>query len=102
MTGTANYFGGYNLSAEDQGGESGDCSLGVPYVSCNVGAYITLDMVAQFRATEKFTFYVNVLNALDHLPDVDPATYGAYLYNPVQAGNGIFGRQYRAGVKVNF
>ena len=74
----------------------------MPYVSCNVGAYITLDMVAQFRATEKFTFYVNVLNALDHLPDVDPATYGAYLYNPVQAGNGIFGRQYRAGVKVNF
>jgi len=102
LTGTANYFGGYNLSAEDQGGERGDCGLGVDYVSCDVGAYITLDLVAQFRATEQFTFYVNVLNALDHLPDIDPATYGAYLYNPVQGGVGILGRQYRAGVKVNF
>jgi len=102
LTGTLNYFGGYNLSAEDQGGERGDCSLGVSYVKCDVGAYTTLDLVAQVRANDRVTFYANVLNALDNLPDVDPATYGAYLYNPVQAGNGILGRQYRAGIRLNF
>lgn len=104
LTGTANYFGGYNLSAEDQGGpgSAGDCGLGVDYTPCDVGAYITLDMVAQFKPTEKYTFYINVLNALNNLPDIDAATYGAYLYNPVQGGTGILGRQFRAGVKVNF
>ena len=102
VTGTANYFGGYNLSAEDQGGVSGDCGLGVDYQPCNVKRYITLDMVAQFKPTEKFTFYVNMLNALDKLPPIDPATYGAHLYNPVQGGTGVFGRAFRAGVKVNF
>jgi iron complex outermembrane receptor protein len=102
LTGTANYFGGYNLSAEDQGGVRGDCSLGVDYLACDVKRYITLDMVAQFKPTEKFTFYVNVLNALDDLPPIDPATYGAHLYNPVQGGTGVYGRAFRAGVKVNF
>ncbi|MCW3797965.1 TonB-dependent receptor [Sphingomonas sp. BN140010] len=102
LTGTLNYFGGYNLSAEDQGGERGDCSLGVDYLPCNVGAYTTLDLVAQVRANDRVTFYANVLNALDNLPDVDPATYGAHLYNPVQGGTGILGRQYRAGVRLNF
>ena len=112
LTGTANFFGGYNLSAEDQGtgrctdpsgGPDGDLAgLNPGYVKCNVDDYITLDLVAQFRATEKFTFYVNVLNALDNLPPIDPVTYGAFNYNPVQGGTGIFGRAYRAGVKVNF
>lgn len=102
FSGTANYFGGYNLSAEDQGGVSGDCGLGVDYQPCDVRRYITLDLVAQFKPTDRFTFYVNVLNALDDLPPVDPATYGAHLYNPVQGGTGVFGRAFRAGVRVNF
>ncbi|MEO6359082.1 MAG: TonB-dependent receptor [Sphingomicrobium sp.] len=105
LTGTANYFGGYTLRAEDQGQDEGRCgagSLDVDFRSCHVDRYITLDMVAQFRPTDRFTFYVNVLNALDKLPDIDAATYGAHLYNPVQGGTGILGRAFRGGVKVNF
>jgi iron complex outermembrane receptor protein len=102
FTGTANYRGGYNLSAEDQGGVSGDCGLGAPYAPCDVDEYITFDLVTQVEVNDRFTFYLNVLNLLDELPPVDVATYGAFLYNPVQAGNGIFGRQFRAGVRVNF
>jgi iron complex outermembrane recepter protein len=109
LTGTANFFGGYNLSAEDQGTEQGDCGLTNfidpdtgEHTYCDVDDYITVDLVAQFRATEKFTFYVNVLNAFDNMPPVDPVTYGAFNYNPVQGGTGIFGRSYRAGVRVNF
>ena len=64
--------------------------------------YFTLDLNAQFRVSDQFTFYMNVLNALDDLPSVDPVTYGAHLYNPVQGGSGIFGRSFRAGVRVNF
>lgn len=102
LTGTANYFSGYNLSAEDQGGKRGDCGLAVEFAPCNVKHYITVDMVAQFRPTDKFTFYVNMLNALDKMPPLDLATYGAYNYNPVPGGVGVLGRQFRGGVKVNF
>ncbi len=104
LTGTVNYVDGYNLSAEDETGPdtAGDCGLGVPYTPCDVGSYTTVDLVGQFRVNEDFTFYVNVLNAFNKLPDVDAATYGAHLYNPVQAGSGIFGRAYRAGVRFNF
>jgi iron complex outermembrane receptor protein len=105
VTGTLNYFGGYNLSAEDQNGAgtSGDCGLLSPeYVSCDVKRYITLDLNTQWKVNDQFTFYINVVNLLDDLPPIDPITYGANNFNPVQGGTGIFGRQFRAGVKVGF
>jgi iron complex outermembrane receptor protein len=102
LTGTVNWFGGYDLSAADQGDVPGDCGQNPGYVPCRVGDYFTLDMVAQVEINDHFTFYFNVINALDNLPPIDPVTYGAYLFNAVQGGTGIFGRQFRAGVRVNF
>jgi len=104
LTGTVNYYGGYDLSAEDETGPgtAGQCGLSPGFVPCKVDAYITLDMVAQVRAADNVTFYVNVLNVLDDLPSIDPVTYGAHLYNPVQGANGIFGRSFRAGVRFGF
>jgi iron complex outermembrane receptor protein len=104
MTGTVNYTSGYDLSAEDQNGPgtSGDCSLAPGYTGCRVKSYLTADANVSYKVNDKFTFYVNALNVFNRLPDVDPVTYGAYLYNPVQAGNGIFGRSYRAGAKFSF
>lgn len=104
LTGTVNYTSGYDLSAEDQNGPgtSGDCSLAPGYTGCRVKSYLTVDANVSYKVNDKFTFYVNALNLFDRLPDVDPVTYGAYLYNPVQAGNGIFGRMYRAGAKFSF
>jgi iron complex outermembrane recepter protein len=109
ITATVDYFGGYNLSAEDQSGAgtSGDCSLlstnpNDRYVKCDVPAYITVDLNTSYKVTDRFTFYVNVLNLFDDLPPIDPITYGANNYNPVQGGTGIFGRTIRAGVKFGF
>lgn len=102
LSGTVNWVGGYDLSAEDETGPgtAGQCGLSDGYTPCRVDDYFTLDMTASFKANENFTFYVNVLNVLDDLPPIDPVTYGAYLYNPVQGGSGIFGRAFRAGVRV--
>lgn len=100
---TINYFDSYTLSAEDQfgPGTSGDCSgFDIDYTPCRVRRYVTVDMVGSVKINDRFTFYVNVLNLLDDLPPVDPVTYGAHLYNPVQGGTGIIGRAFRAGVKV--
>jgi iron complex outermembrane receptor protein len=104
VTGTVNYTSGYDLSAEDQGGEAGDCSLAPSpnYTGCRVKSYLTFDLNGSVKVSDNMTFYVNVLNMFDRMPDVDPATYGAYLYNPVQAGENIFGRRFLAGARVNF
>lgn len=72
------------------------------YNDCHVKSYITVDANVNFKVTDKFSFYVNALNLFDRLPPVDTVTYGAYLYNAIQGGDGIFGRQYRAGAKFNF
>lgn len=104
ITGTVNYTSGYNLSAEDQGTGYEDCGLAPSpaYTGCRVKSYLTVDLNTSVKVNDKFTFYVNVLNLFDRLPDVDPVTYGAYLYNPVQAGDGIYGRFFRAGAKFTF
>jgi iron complex outermembrane receptor protein len=104
LSGTVNYFDGYDLSAEDQTGPGtrGDCGLAPSpqYVPCRVDKYITVDANLSFKVDDRFTFYVNALNILDDLPPIDVVTYGAHLYNPVQGGSGILGRYFRAGVKV--
>lgn len=106
LSATAEYFGGYNLSAEDQNGSgtSGDCGLlgGESFVRCDVDAYVLVDVTTSFRVNEHFTFYLNVLNILDELPPIDPITYGANNYNAVQGGTGIYGRNFRVGARVNF
>jgi len=104
LTGTLNYYGGYDLSAEDETGPgtAGQCGLSPGFVPCRVDSYLTFDLVAQVRANDEATFYINVLNVFDELPPIDPVTYGAHLYNPVQGASGIYGRSFRAGVRVGF
>lgn len=104
ITGTANYFGGYNLSAEDQtgSGTAGKCGLSDGSVPCNVKPYITFDAVAQVKIGTRYNLYLTMLNVFNRLPPLDPVTYGAHLYNPVQGGQGILGRYFKAGVKLNF
>lgn len=112
LTGTVNYTSGYDLSAQDQEGGTvpgqttpstyGDCGLSPGYLGCRVKSYITFDLNGSVKVNDKFTFYVNVINLFDRLPPIDPVTYGAYLYNPVQAGYNIYGRQFRAGAKFSF
>ena len=102
LTGTVNYTSGYDLSAMDQGDAYKDCGQAPAYFGCRVKSYITADANASFKVNDNFTFYVNVLNVFNRLPPIDPVTYGAYLYNAVQGGDGIFGRQFRAGAKFNF
>ena len=101
LTATANYFDGYDLSAEDQTGPgtANQCGLNPGYVPCKVSDYLTVDLVGTFKVTDRASFYINVLNVLDDLPPIDPVTYGAHLYNAVQGGTGILGRSFRAGFR---
>ena len=102
LTGTVNYFDGYDFSAEDQTGPGTrfQCGLGSGILPCKVSDYITVDANLSVKVQDRFTFYFNVINLLDDLPPLDDVTYGAHLYNPVQGGSGILGRYFRAGVKI--
>jgi len=104
ISATVNYFSGYNLSAQDQGTGYKDCGLDPGYspTGCNVDAAITYDLNVQAHLNEKATLYVSVLNLTDEMPPVDVTTYGAWNYNPVQGGDMILGRYFKAGVKLDF
>src|SRR3546814_11066353 len=71
----------------DQGGAYKDCGLSDGSGPCRGDDYVTFDLTAQIPVTDKFTFYTTVLNVFDDLPPLDPVTYGAHLYNPVQGAD---------------
>ncbi len=102
VSGTMNFFEGYDLSAQDQGTGYKDCGLSDGTTPCEVDDYLTVDLTGQAEINDNFTVYLNVLNVGDELPPVDVITYGATHYNAVQGGNGILGRYYRAGVRMKF
>jgi len=104
LTNTVNYFGGYDMSAMDQGTGYKDCGLKPAWLtSCRTKSYITDDVNLAVEVEKKFTLYLNVINLFDRLPPFDPvATYGIQPYNQVQGGTGILGRSFKAGVKFNF
>ena len=103
LTNTINYTGGYDVSAMDQGTLYKDCGLNPGYAPCHTKSYITDDVNIAVRVNDKFTFYANVLNIFDRLPNFDPeASYQVQPYNQVQAGSGILGRYFKMGAKVAF
>ncbi|WP_066651984.1 MULTISPECIES: TonB-dependent receptor domain-containing protein [Sphingomonas] len=106
VTGTANYYGGYNLSAQDQGTGYNDCGLSPFPNYCNVSAYVTFDLNAQVKIADRFTLGITALNLFDAKPPIDPVTYGAHYYNAVQGGGsggaGILGRYFKVNVTTKF
>ena len=111
LTATAYYTSGYNYSAEDQGGVSGDCGLvptnqyiagGPAYQPCNVKSFVEVDLHGAVTVTPQLAFYFDVINVANRKPPIDGTTYGAYLYNPVVGDTGIVGRAFRVGAKFDF
>ena len=106
VTGTANYYGGYNLSAQDQGTGYNDCGLSPNGTYCDVSAFVTFDLNATVKIADRFTLGFTALNLFDAKPPIDPVTYGANYYNAVQGGGssgaGILGRYFKVNVTTKF
>jgi iron complex outermembrane receptor protein len=109
LTATAYYTSGYNYSAEDQTGPgtAGDCALvptnqnGDQYQPCNVKGVVFVDLHGEIKVGDKFTLYGDILNVADRKAPIDATTYGSYLFNPVVGDEGIIGRSFRVGAKVD-
>lgn len=104
LTGTAYYTGAYNSTAEDETDNSAkDCSAALyDPAFCRTKRYIQWDIVGSYKVNDRFTFYLNVINALNAKAPFNPASYAGVNYNPTFSGGGIIGRMFRAGVKVGF
>lgn len=107
LTGTINYYGGYDLSAQDQGTGYKDCGLSPFFPDyCRVKAYITFDLNGTVNINDKFSLSITALNLFDRSPPIDPVTYGANYYNAVQGGAsggaGILGRYFKVSATANF
>jgi iron complex outermembrane receptor protein len=112
VTGTVYYTDGYDLASVDYGGVKGDClaSIGASVVTfqdgtpvqCTTGSQWNVDLAANYEINEHFSVYVNVLNAFDIDPQFDPsAAYSIFQYNPAWGQQGIVGRSFRVGVKLD-
>ena len=68
---------------------------------CEIPSFYTIDLSANWRATEAFEVFGSVQNATDRIAPLDPTTYGGLNYNPLDF-SGALGRFYTLGVKYRF
>jgi len=110
LTTTVNYTGGYKGVADDYefadpltcADAIGVNQAGTAAEKCHVKHFIDVDLVGQYKVSDGFTFYVNVVNLFDAKAPFDPNTYGGVNYNPAFAQAGVVGRFFRAGANFKF
>ena len=68
---------------------------------CKISSFMTLDVSALYRISKNTEVFGSVQNILDKKPPLDPRTYGAIGYNPLDY-SGAVGRYFTVGLKHKF
>ncbi|MTV54206.1 TonB-dependent receptor [Massilia buxea] len=68
---------------------------------CKIGSFTTVDLTAKYRFTPKAELFASVQNLFDKEPPLDPLTYGAAGFNPLDY-SGALGRYFNLGVRYTF
>jgi len=68
---------------------------------CELASFTTLDLVVRWKPRERWEVYGSVLNVFDKVAPLDPLTYGAQAYNPLDY-EGARGRMYTLGARYSF
>jgi iron complex outermembrane receptor protein len=68
---------------------------------CRIPSFHSLDLSARWQATDSMQIFANVENALDRVAPLDPHTYGAINYNPLDSA-GAIGRYFTVGMRYSF
>jgi len=68
---------------------------------CKISSFTTVDLTAKYRFTPKAEFFATIQNLFDKEPPLDPLTYGAAGYNPLDY-SGALGRYFSAGIRYTF
>ncbi|MDR6842855.1 TonB-dependent receptor [Pseudoxanthomonas sacheonensis] len=68
---------------------------------CELKSFYTIDLSARWRPTDAWEIFGSVANVTDRIAPLDPLTYGAINYNPLDF-SGAIGRYYTIGAKYSF
>jgi iron complex outermembrane recepter protein len=68
---------------------------------CKIPAFWTTDLSVRWKAQRNLEFFGSIQNLFDKVAPLDPLTYGAVSYNPLDI-SGAIGRFYSAGLRYQF
>jgi len=68
---------------------------------CKIKSFTTVDLTARYKFTDKTEIFGGIQNLFNKKPPLDPITYGAVSYNPLDY-RGAVGRFYSVGVRHAF
>jgi iron complex outermembrane receptor protein len=68
---------------------------------CRIPAFTTVDLSARYHFANNFEVFGSILNVADKIAPLDPTTYGAMNYNPLDS-SGAIGRYFTVGAKYTF
>jgi iron complex outermembrane receptor protein len=68
---------------------------------CELASFTTFDLVVRWKPQPKWEIFGSVMNVFDKIAPLDPLTYGAQAYNPLDY-EGARGRMYTVGARYTF
>ena len=68
---------------------------------CELKSFYTIDLSARWKPADSWEIFGSVANVTDRIAPLDPLTYGAINYNPLDF-SGAIGRYYTIGAKYTF
>ncbi len=68
---------------------------------CKIASFSTFDLTARWKASANLELFGSVQNLFDRKPPLDPLTYGAISYNPLDF-SGAIGRFFNIGARYRF
>ena len=68
---------------------------------CRIASFTTLDLSTRWDVSKNLQIFGSIANVLDKVAPLDPLTYGAMSYNPMDY-SGAIGRFFRIGLKYQF
>jgi iron complex outermembrane receptor protein len=103
LSGVVNHRGKFDNTLDKDAGEcafhfanGNDAPTG-----CKISSFTTLDLTAKYRFTNKAELFATIQNVFDKEPPLDPLTYGAAGYNPLDY-SGALGRYFQVGMRYTF
>jgi len=68
---------------------------------CKIKAFYSVDLSGRWNPTDALQLFGSVENVLDKVAPLDPHTYGAINYNPLDSA-GAIGRYFTLGLSYSF
>jgi iron complex outermembrane receptor protein len=68
---------------------------------CEIASFYSIDLSGSWKPTEAIEVFGSVQNLTDRIAPLDPTTYGALNYNPLDVA-GAIGRYYTIWIRYSF